>query len=565
VVAVRVEKRRLMIPAAVALGLFVPAVPTATATTTPADPTPQLITGQVQTVIREEAPDRRGSGVNPTTNDTRKVLRVGNKVVPLDKGSLTKTRDGATVTLSVVPGRAGEKRVLSVKTISTKALATPLVTAIPSTHQVYVAVVLPVGLTADRSITDASVRAMVTRVSQYWSSQTATKVSFNTAQVLPVYRSAYGCSSTSSMWNEAFTKMPGASGPGKHLVVVAPNGAGSSGCAYGLGTVGAVEATRNLVFVSGLNQSLLAHELGHNLGLYHSNALRCSGAQDLPRVGLTFPGCQSKPYDDLFDVMGYSGTNYGEGNLNAVHLDGMNLLPGAVRRLPANSGVTITRLAPLSALLSTATTNRTLKITDSTGERYFVQYRTNSGRDAAAGLTYWRPSWGVRVLRDDPSAPASAGSYELDATPTSLSTNEYNRSVPVGGTFTSASKKLTIRVSAQDASGATITVTNWSAPIVPARATLSIPTTARIGVAITAATRVSDVHGRMVANWGVTLQKLPRGTTSWLPVKYLRTTSAGAASYRFVNGASGQYRWVTSGITGAPTRISPIVSVTSTP
>jgi len=557
----QVDKIRLLIPAAVVCGLFVQAAP-ATATTVMTDPiASQRITGVVQTIIREESPRERTSATNDTTtNDTTKVLRIGSRVVPLTDGSLAATKDGARVSVTVVPGTGGAKRVVAAHTISA-----PVATAIASTHQLYVALVLPAGLAADPSVTDASARAMVTRVSQYWSSQTAGKVSFNTAQVLPIYRSAYGCTSTYAMWNEALARMPGASGPGRHLVVVAPGGADTHGCAYGLGTIGAVEASGNEVFVSGLNQSLLAHELGHNLGLYHSNSLRCTATQDMPRVGLAFPGCQTNAYDDLFDVMGYSGPNYGEGNLNAVHLDGMNLLPGAVRRLAANSGVTTTRIAPLSAVLSTATTNRTLKITDPTGASYFVQYRTNSGRDAAAGLTYWRPSWGVRVLRDDPSAPASAGSYELDGTPTSLSSYDYNRSVPVGGTFTAASKKLTIKVTAQDATGANLTITNWSAPVVPSRATLLLPTRARLGAAITATTRVTDLHGRTVANWGVTLQKLAKGTTTWRLVKYLRTTSAGAASYRFANGGSGYYRWVTSGVTGAPTRVSPIVAVTSTP
>jgi hypothetical protein len=84
-----------------------------------------------------------------------------------------------------------------------------------------------------------------------------------------------------------------------------------------------------------------------------------------------------------------------------------------------------------------------------------------------------------------------------------------------------------------------------------------------VGAAITAATKVTDLHGRSVANWAVTLQKLPKGARTWLPVKSLRTTSAGVASYRFTNGASGSYRWVTSGVSGAPTKVSPTVSVIS--
>jgi hypothetical protein len=541
----RMKPRGLWVPTGVLIGLFITTAPAATAANTPA---PQRITGTVQTVIREQP---RGRHID--ANDTIKVLRVGTKLIPLTDGSLLTTRDGTSVSVTVAPASDGTKRVLSASTISA-----PVAAAIPSSvHQVYVALVLPVGLTADASITDASARAMVIKVSNYWSSQTGNKVSFVTSQVQS-YRSAYSCGDTYNMWAEALLKMPAASGPGKHLVLVAPGGADYLGCDYGLGTVGAVEATGNEVFVSGLDQSLLAHELGHNLGLYHSNSLRCSGTQDMPRVGFLFPGCQANPYDDLLDVMGYSGTNYGEGSLNAVHLDGMHLLPNAVRKIPANSGVTTTRITPLSS----TTDNRTLKITDPNGANYFVEYRTNSGRDAVAGRNPWHPSWGVRVLRDDPDAPPSAGSYELDATPTS-SNNDYNRSIPVGGTFTAASASVTIKVTEADAAGATLTIADWAAPIVPFKATVSLPTKAWVGTAITAATRVTDLHDRATANWIVTLQKMQRGTSTWKSVKSLRTTSTGAGSYRFANGVSGYYRWVTSPATGAPSKVSPPVAVTS--
>src|SRR5674476_1019005 len=305
---------------------------------------------------------------------------------------------------TVVPAGDGAKRV-----VSATAISAPVETAISSTHEVYVALVVPAGLTADPAITQTSARAMVTTVSRYWSGQTGANVSFNTAQVMPAYSSAYGCTGTFAntfqMWEEALARMPEAFGPGKHLVLIAPGAAYAHHCFYGLGTVGAIEYEGNEVFVSGLNQSLLAHELGHNLGLYHSNSLRCSGAQDMAMVGIAFPGCQANAYDDLFDVMGYSGSTYGEGSLNAVHLDGMNLLPNAVRKIEADSGVTTARITPLS----TSTDNRTLKITDPSGADYFVEYRTNSGLDAVASRNPWRPAWGVRVLRDNPEAPPSGG------------------------------------------------------------------------------------------------------------------------------------------------------------
>jgi hypothetical protein len=590
----RVRSLRLLIPAGLTVCLLVPAAPAAVAAHTPPALKTQRLTGILQTIIREEPPGEQSTAtrdtVKPDTvkpgtiqpdavqpravepgtvepgtvqpdaaDDTTKILRMGSTIVPLSDGSLPTTKDGTTVSVTVVPGAEGTKRVVTAETIS----APPDLT-VPATHQVYVARVLPAGMAADASITDASVRAMVAQVSGYWSSQTGAKVSFNTAQVLPAYQSAYACSSsytsTYNMWNEALAKMPAAVGPGRHLVLIAPRAASASTCPYGLGSVGGVEASNNEVFVSGLNQSLLAHELGHNLGLYHSNSLRCTGVQDMPVVNRAFPGCQANAYDDLLDVMGYSGTNYGEGNLNAVHLSGMNLLPAAVRTIAASSGVTSVRVAPLS----TTTDGRALKITDPSGASYFVEYRTSSGRDTVAARNPWRPSLGVRVMRDDPAVPAAGGSYELDATPTSLSSSDYNRSIPVGATFRSASKGLSINVASQDATGASLTITNLAAPVLPVRVTLTVPTRVVVGASITATTTVTDQQGQPVPAWGVALQKQQKGTTPWVIVASLRTGSNGKATYRFINKASGSYRWVTSPSAGAPSKVSPLMAITST-
>ena len=583
----RVNGTRLLIPVAVLLSLSVPGLSAAQAAVAP---TPQRITGVVQTIIREHPQfrpdagsadtgdhdstnlaDTTGTGTDgsgtgepasPPVNDTSTALRVGNSLVPLTAGSLPGTRNGSTVSVTVVPGADGAKSVVSART-----LAAPPVAAIPSVHHVYVALVVPAGVSADPSLTQASVRAMVGTVSAFWSSQTGNQVSFDTVRVLPAYRSAYGCglsdnqaeANTTKMWTEARAKMPEAAGTGRHLVLVAPASAYDHNCFYGLGTIGALSYNGNDVFVSGLTQSLLAHELGHNLGLYHSNGLRCAGAQDRPVVDLAFAGCEENEYDDLFDVMGYSGRYYGEGNLNAVHLDGMGLLPAAVRKIPAASGITTARIAPLS----TSAAGRTLKITDSGGASYFVEYRTDSGRDRRAAFTYYKPAWGVRVLRDNPAAPPSAGSYELDTSPSGLDL-DYNRALRVGDTFTAASRRVTIKVDRQDSSGATVTIADWATRIVPYTAALSVRGSAHVGSAIAAATRVTDRHGSAVAGWAVTLQKRQQGTSTWRAVRSLRTGTAGTASYRFANGVSGTYRWLTVAVSGAPVRTSPWVTVTST-
>jgi len=102
------------------------------------------------------------------------------------------------------------------------------------------------------------------------------------------------------------------------------------------------------------------------------------------------------------------------------------------------------------------------------------------------------------------------------------------------------------------------------AAAIPSKVSLSITPRAYVGTAITASTKVTDQYGRAKANWTVTLQKMQRGTSTWKSVKAVRTTTTGAASYRFANGPSGYYRWVTAAATGAPNKVSPSVKVTST-
>jgi hypothetical protein len=147
-------------PAWVLIGLFITTAPAATAANTPA---PQRITGTVQTVIREQR-----SGQPANANDTLKVVRVGTRLIPLTDGSLPTTKDGATVSVTVAPATDGTKRVLSASTISASVAAA----ISPTPQHVFVGLVLPLGLAADASITVASARAMVAKVSGYWSSQT---------------------------------------------------------------------------------------------------------------------------------------------------------------------------------------------------------------------------------------------------------------------------------------------------------------------------------------------------------------------------------------------------------
>ena len=151
------------------------------------NPDPQTITGIVQTLIREPGPGEHADG-----NDTTKALQVGAETVPLTAGSLATAQDGAKVSVTVAPAADGMKRVLSARTISVAPASTAaavaataaaaaaaaadseVAAATPAPHQLYVALVRPQG-SAVPIATDLQVRAMVAKVSSFWSSQTGAR------------------------------------------------------------------------------------------------------------------------------------------------------------------------------------------------------------------------------------------------------------------------------------------------------------------------------------------------------------------------------------------------------
>ena len=521
--------------------------------------TPGTLTGVVREIVVEH-PGEPGAG-----DDGRKTLVVGTRPVALPAAGSEELDPGERVEVRLGTGSDGRPAVVAARSLAPAAASarTAPSASDPALHEVHVAIVAPQGWSRPHTETPARVGALVQQASDYWSSQTGGRVRFDVAQTVDPYTSAFSCSDPDvnlKLWEEALGRAGAAAwGIDRHLLVVLPEGADTGSCAYGLGTVGSVHTDGNAALVSSSNPSLYAHELGHNLGLHHSGALRCPTTADAApsRVGGNGTSwaspCWSDEYDDVLDVMGYSGRGYGEGNLNGVHLDRTGLTPSAVQPVPAY-GPTTVRLAPLSAPVGEV---RTAVVTDAGGGRYYAEYRTASGRDEVALGHPAQPSLGLRVLREDPSH--RNGSYLLDATPTGRA-DDHATSLATGRSFTTASGTVRIRLLRADATGADLEITRTREP---ASATLAVPAKAAAGSPVTARARVLDAVDGGVAAWPVVLQVQPRGSSTWRTVTTATTDATGTAAFRYTNGITGTYRAVTQARGGVAARTSATDATTS--
>lgn len=346
-----------------------------------------------------------------------------------------------------VPGAAARERSVRAQSVSSMPVAGASARrGVAPPRPVHVVRLLPRGARPDAAVSPAAARRMVAGASAYWSEQTRGSVSFRVASVSSWRRTTATCHDIDGLWEDALSRVPAAAGRAHHLVVVLPATHAQDPCLYGFGSMGVADSGGS-TYVSALQASLLAHELGHNLGLGHAGSLVCARTQDGRRTSTGWAaGCTHRAYDDLFDVMGYSGEGFGEGNLGAVHIDQLGADPAGVRVLTSTGRVV---LAPLSARSGT----RVLKIAVRGEPLYYAEYRTATGRDAAPAAGAWRPSVGVRILRVDPD---DGGSLELDASPGSGRT--YDRALRPGRTFVTASGRVRITVRSAAAARAVLDV-----------------------------------------------------------------------------------------------------------
>lgn len=410
--------------------------------------------------------------------------------VPVQADRVREVKPGSTVQVTVDrrsisrPEASAERRFTPEGTprtptppSNTTVVAPPVTAAVTAaTHRLTVVLAVPRGVGGPAATADA-VRAQVDAADQYWSEQSAGAVRFSIASLSEPLNLSAGCGDYWGMWQEAAQRSGFRVGTDQHLVMILPRAATNSGCSYGLGSIGAGPNSGGYVYVADTNWPVLAHELGHNLGLAHAERLRCTSATDANLAALGGAGCQVKDYGDPWDVMAASAPN-AAGSLSTPQGYRTGLLPAsAVTHVTTgNANVTLNAVSTVSGL-------RAVRVVDPlTGVPYFVEYRARTGRDY---LLYAQMTGGVRVLREDTAATGVAKpSLALDASPTDSAT-DYAWGIGVGSTFTSYSGGVTVKVTGQNDRAASVSVTagkpapnlTTSTPT-PAPPPTSTPTTA---------------------------------------------------------------------------------------
>jgi len=510
-------------------------------------------------------------------HDVLTVVRSGGSTVQVPEADLADVPTGATVDVALAstagtrvtaqgglatdlpPAAAQDPSagadVASVQVVSTPAPGTSstgsgvaatnmTVAAGVAKHDVLVVVAQPAGGPAP-TVTASQVAATVNNgVDSYWTTVTGGAVGF-TATAYPsvvtttnVPCSAGGVSTSGAFWNEVETKAHWTSGSGKHLVVYFASFADCGGIA-GLGTIGSGTGSGGVIWSNGYNNvGVIGHELGHNLGLGHSQELDCTvngvRVMDAPPAS-----CSARSYWDVNDIMALSW-NY-QGFLNGSHLRRLGILDSTSQATPTGNGQVT--LAPLE----TATGLRVLTLSDG-ATHYVVEYRQPIGLDSWLATTTGWGSAGVTIRREFDLAAAGTSSfsaiesYVVDGNPASADTSlgAVVTSVPEGVWLDLDGGRLGLRITASSAAGATIEYRNGPASgdpryVAPPRPVLS-PPVASVGLgsvrplrtgpvlplrwswrvttpAIAPATAAAVRYGKAVA-------PARAGLTTWVPTAY---------------------------------------------
>lgn len=235
----------------------------------------------------------------------------------------------------------------------------------------------------------------------------------------------------------------------------------SNACGWwGMGSVG---GNPSQAWVNGtFSLKVLGHEMGHNLGLYHSKALECGASA-------TTGTCSSIEYGDTLDIMG----NPSSGHFTAYQKERIGWLNYGAS--PPVTTVSTEGLYWVDTYETPGTNPKALKIPKSTdpttGQKtwYYVEYRQAVGFDSFLSANLNVLNGVVIHLGTDSN---SNSSYLLDLTPGTTSWND--PALVLGQSFSDTNAGVIITPVSMTASSAAVQVTMTPQPCVRANPTVTV-------------------------------------------------------------------------------------------
>ena len=219
---------------------------------------------------------------------------------------------------------------------------------------------------------------------------------------------------------------------------------------------------------------MIAHELGHNLGLAHAGGLKCSAATVALPLGNGTCTTSGYEYEDPFDPMGQSYPGTGGSlvvrQLSMEHKLALNLLPASAVQVVGASGTY--QLAPMETLVGGAT--ELLRIPKPGGGTWYVEYRRPIGFFDSKAPAFQ----GVYVRTASPDIvnghipPNGSDTALVDMHPaTAVGSAAWGDArMAAGEIFSDPAHHITIQSGIQDATGATLQITlpvDMQAPSAP--------------------------------------------------------------------------------------------------